>query len=208
MLFILPRYYVAYALLTIPLATAAAPSGPPLVEVFLPVMRGPGVDMALLRARDIVTKIYADIGVQVIWSNVSSAPGCDIRPLHGKILVTLAKNNPSLHNGMALAYANPNQFRGPCVTLLMDRLEDDLRLNPVMTGFVLGHTLAHEIGHVLQGAARHSETGVMKSRWSQSELRDMSIERLRFEPSDRESILEALGTGARTGNTLPSVSGR
>jgi hypothetical protein len=193
--FLLARRCAAFGLLTMSMVSAATPSGQPVIEVFLPVMLGPGLDMALLRARDIVTKTYEEIGVKVVWSNARPTPGCEIRPLHGKILVTLAKSNPSLRNDMALAYANPYLVGGPCVTLLMDRLADDVRLNPFITGFVLGHTLAHEIGHVLQGVARHSETGVMKSRWSQSEMKDMTINRLHFEACDRELILEALGAG-------------
>ena len=193
---LMARPYMALALLTIPAATAGEPTGQPVVEIFLPAMRRPALDMAFLRARDIVTQIYADIGIKVVWLRSSPSPGCEIRPMHGRILVTLATGNPGLHRDMALAYANPYMVGQPCITLLTDRLGDDVRLNPLTTGFVLGHTLAHEIGHVLQGIARHSETGVMKSRWSQTEVRDMTVERLHFEPYDRELIWEALGMGS------------
>ena len=59
------------------------------------------------------------------------------------------------------------------MTLLMNRLKPEIERNPFRTGFLLGHVLAHEIGHVLQGVARHSATGVMKGRWSLHETSHM-----------------------------------
>jgi hypothetical protein len=187
------RHFAAYALLAMPIVTAAAPSDQPVVEVYLPVMRGPGLDLALLRAREIVTKRYVEIGVRIVWLNSSPTGGCDVRPLHGSINVTLGTSDPKLRHTSALAYANPYLTGGACVTLLYDRLQDDVRLNPVSTGFVLGYTLSHEIGHVLQGVARHSETGVMKSRWSPNEIRDMPTRPLHFEDGDRALIRDGLG---------------
>ena len=73
----------------------------------------------------------------------------------------------------ALAFAKPYLHEGPCVTVLMDRLQDEADRNPQTTGILLGHVLAHEIGHVLQAIERHSETGLMKERWSMREISDM-----------------------------------
>lgn len=36
---------------------------------------------------------------------------------------------------------------------------------PTGLPFLLGHVLAHEIGHILQGVERHSSAGVMKEKW-------------------------------------------
>ena len=35
----------------------------------------------------------------------------------------------------------------------------------------LGHTIAHEIGHLLLGPGAHSNEGIMRARWDKSELR-------------------------------------
>ena len=66
----------------------------------------------------------------------------------------------------------------------MDRLRPAIHLNPLTTGYLLGNVLAHEIGHVLQGVLRHSETGVMKARWSDNEILRMPRERLHFTAED------------------------
>jgi hypothetical protein len=72
----------------------------------------------------------------------------------------------------------------------MDQIEPAVRLNPLSSGFLLGYVLAHEIGHVLQGVARHSETGVMKNRWSLLEVVNMKYDRLHFTALDATLILE------------------
>jgi hypothetical protein len=53
---------------------------------------------------------------------------------------------------------------------------------------VLAHVLAHEITHVLQGAARHSESGITKARWTLDDLAEMRVLPLRFTVEDVELI--------------------
>lgn len=53
---------------------------------------------------------------------------------------------------------------------------------------VLSHVLVHEITHILQGAARHSEKGVMKARWTSDDLVQMSRKPLGFEREDIDLI--------------------
>ena len=76
----------------------------------------------------------------------------------------------------------------------IESLNKAIRLNPLGTGFLLGHVLAHEMGHVLQGVLRHSETGVLKARWSAGETRDMGKTRLHFTAYDAGLIVENLGS--------------
>jgi hypothetical protein len=76
----------------------------------------------------------------------------------------------------------------------MSRVKDAIRKNPRRAPAVLGHVLAHEIGHVLQGVARHSDSGLMKGRWSLGEMRDIMRGVLfEFAPYDSELIQVALG---------------
>jgi len=36
---------------------------------------------------------------------------------------------------------------------------------------LLGHVMAHEVGHILQGTTQHSESGIMR-RWTGQDFRD------------------------------------
>jgi hypothetical protein len=44
--------------------------------------------------------------------------------------------------------------------------------------------LAHEIGHVLQGIERHSETGVMMAKWTSEDYKQMVVKPLAFTEED------------------------
>ena len=177
--------FLVYSLLV------AAANGQPVVEVFIPPMIDRNLNRAFGRARGIVHEAYAGIGVQVIWRVSNSAPaGCETRPGHRKIVIELRSGTAPGRGSAALAYANPYSRQGPCVTLLMDRLKEKAERNPETTGVLLGHVLAHEIGHVLQGIARHSETGLMKEQWSEREIGQMWKQTLLFTAYDAEMILE------------------
>ena len=131
------------------------------------------------------------------WRAAGSHPsGCSKEPLHQKVVVALAATTPKEFSEWAFAYSNPYSTAGPCVQLLMDRLQPAIRMNPLSTGYLLGNILAHEMGHVLQGAPRHSETGVMKARWSAGEILNMGRERLHFTDEDVEFMLKNLGVQA------------
>jgi predicted Zn-dependent protease len=83
----------------------------------------------------------------------------------------------------------------------MDRLRPQIQMNPLRTGFLLGHILAHEMGHALQGISRHAETGVMKASWSLHETSRMwSHERLHFTSDDADLILLAFRSSAELAN--------
>jgi hypothetical protein len=172
----------------------------PVVEVFMPHMIDRHLNRALGRARGIVQDAYADIGVQVIWrfGNTSSF-GCYKKPGLRQIVFDLRNGAPNGRSADVLAFANPYLHEGPCVTLLMDRLKNEAERNPETTGILLGHVLAHEIGHVLQGIERHSKTGLMKERWSKREVADMWRARLRFTAYDADLILDPFQAPLSTG---------
>jgi hypothetical protein len=60
---------------------------------------------------------------------------------------------------------------------------------------VLGHVIAHEVTHILQGVLRHSESGVMKARWSNADYQEMTWKPLRF--TDEDVVLIHRGLKAR-----------
>jgi hypothetical protein len=51
---------------------------------------------------------------------------------------------------------------------------------------VLGHVMAHEIGHLLLGTNAHSRVGIMCSNWHGKELRNISMGTLLFTPPQVE----------------------
>ena len=68
-----------------------------------------------------------------------------------------------------------------------------LRLNNgSQAGIVLGHVLAHEITHILQGIARHSASGLMKARFSENDFQQMLIRSISLGADDVRLIQHSL----------------
>ncbi len=170
----------------------------PVVEVFLPPLLRQETALAFNKAQMVATEIYSAIGVRVVWpSNGQRPTGCAEHEMHRRILVAFQESAPRFVSDQALAWSNPNRPTGPCVTLLMDRVKAAIRSNPLSFSFVLGHALAHELGHVLEGIPRHSASGLMKAHWSSYEVAGMmKNQRLEFASDDADLIRAALGMGS------------
>jgi hypothetical protein len=73
--------------------------------------------------------------------------------------------------------------------------------------------MVHEITHILQGAARHSQTGIMKAYWTDHDLLQMPFRPLSFETQDidllhrglarRESLMDKALVAGTTNATVP-----
>jgi hypothetical protein len=58
----------------------------------------------------------------------------------------------------------------------------------ITKGQVLGHAIAHELGHVLLNQQGHSPVGIMRGRWGYAEMRDASHGELLFTPQQAGTI--------------------
>jgi hypothetical protein len=110
------------------------------------------------------------------------------------ITVNLSTNTPpELHPG-ALAYALP--YESTHIQVFFDRIA---RGKNDLLPYLLGYVFAHEIAHVLQGVARHSDSGIMKAHWNNDDFALMTRRQLRFSDSDIGIIhdrMMALANGA------------
>lgn len=127
-------------------------------------------------ARDVASKMFSNIGVHINWRS-----GCPTKPEAGAVVVEFVTGTPATFKPGALAYALP--YEGVHIRILADRLAP--YSNPRS---VLAHVMAHEITHILQGEARHSEEGVMKAKWTVADFQAMSAKPLSFTAEDVELI--------------------
>jgi len=70
------------------------------------------------------------------------------------------------------------------------------------TAKILGHVIAHEIGHLLLNVQSHSATGIMRGDWDRLDLRNAGYGFLQFTPQEAEAIREEVGR--RSGRTQES----
>jgi hypothetical protein len=104
-------------------------------------------------------------------------------------MVTMSTATPANEHPGALACAQP--FRGG-IRVFYDRVQG---YPPSIRARLLAYVLAHEITHVLEGRARHSESGIMKAHWDAGDMRQMGAKRLTFTAFDVLLIRQGLATG-------------
>jgi hypothetical protein len=142
------------------------------------------------QAKSVASAILASSSVKIQWHDPSQCPG-------EAIIVTLASDEPaSLRPGL-LAYALP--FEGTHIVVFYDRVKNDrVKNRPGYASAVLGHVIAHEVTHILQGAIWHSETGIMKAQWSGGDFQQMNWKALPFTDEDIRRIQHGVKIWAAT----------
>jgi len=137
-------------------------------------------DFTVEKAEIIAIAIFDRIGVQLEWHANRTCPAEAIR-------ISFSDRAPSHLAPAALAYAFP--YEASHIEVFTDRLgQHPAALQPVL----LGHVMAHEITHILQGTAWHSPSGIMMARWTRHEIDQMAIEPLGFTDFDVRLIRRGL----------------
>jgi len=130
----------------------------------------------LAEAQWVTSRIFGAAGIRLEWK-----VGDPRQNETAAIRIQLdAHAEPGLHADTA-GYAQPFA-RGTAIHVFCDRVlhTGPQRLGPIL----LGHVMAHELGHVLEGVDRHSPTGVMKAHWTRDDYDDMLQHPLVFAAED------------------------
>ena len=137
------------------------------------------------QAKVVTSGIFAGIGVNIQWRHLSH---CSTQG----ILITFSNETPASLMPGALAYALP--YEGTHIVVFYDRVTK----KPGNVSILLGHVIAHEVTHLLQGVARHSESGVMKANWTGADYQQMIREPLQFAHQDVSLIHHGLSVRGPT----------
>jgi hypothetical protein len=119
-------------------------------------------------------------------------PRCNPAPRGNEFVLRLQRRrvDPASHAcGVSLL---PNRAEGYYITLYLDCIRagsDDFNVGePVLAAY----TMAHEVGHLLLASAGHAFSGIMRARPDRFDWERARRGALRFQPSERRQIHEAL----------------
>lgn len=131
-----------------------------------------------MQTRQLAGQMFARIGVKIDWHTSCQKK----KPLERDtvIVVTFTDRAPIEDHSGALAFAYP--FEGVHITVFLDRVHRTVQSN--LTTALLAHVIVHEITHILEGTSRHSESGIMKARWTGVDYINMAAKPLPFAPID------------------------
>ena len=93
---------------------------------------------------------------------------------------------------VGLAVLRADLRRGSHIFIFQERLAAATENGEVDVSVVLGHLLAHEIGHLLMGPGSHSIQGLMAARWSRADLGRMARGNLVFTSAEGQRMRHGL----------------
>lgn len=152
----------------------AASDGIPSVLLYLANEAGVSSDI-VGSARHEVIRIYAQIGVRVIWAE--HANGSPKAPLIVIIPAITGQWVGPMALGIAVRGAN---YSGRVAYVFYDRVEPLARKHQMSDASLLGVAIAHEIGHLLLPYGSHSSSGLMQGEWNDREFLLARARLLRF----------------------------
>ncbi|HYP09714.1 MAG TPA: hypothetical protein VER03_26050 [Bryobacteraceae bacterium] len=162
------------------------------------------------QARAEVSQIYSATGITFQWEegdpeaaearrvDFSARRSAETRTTRPAVIVArIVEKAPPAPKGPSLGLALPFGRTGVHVTMYKDNIAAVSQSQHVSFAKVLGHALAHEIGHMLMTDLGHSPAGLMRATWGPAEYRSMVTTGLRFAPREVQELRSPSPVNAR-----------
>jgi len=196
-----------YALLTLVfLSSTCLAQNPPAKGTLSPELHVSVDDYAnvspeLLAAAEMqVHRIFRQAGVETVWRNCSDRSeniqptGCHVigstyfvLKILPRAMGTQVRDRTDVLGAAALDEKGLGYY-GYVFYDRIQRMSEERRLASTL----LGHVLAHEIGHLLLRSNSHSISGIMSGRWAGGELRTISEGAMFFMPHESKVLRDRL----------------
>ena len=177
--------------LTAELSAVAQTPDPPIVYVL--IMDRAGVPAETLRrAQDDTARVFQLSGITLVWVD---AEGCRTSCLTVRIIThpISAKSRDPHMLGVA---PSTKEARGINLFIFYPRIKAYSADLGMQASQLLGHVMAHELGHLLLPHGAHSVAGLMRAEWDGAQVREASFGRLTFTPDQASLIRERLQASA------------
>jgi hypothetical protein len=150
-------------------------------------------------ATEEAARVLRAAGIRISWEQPpAEAPedrGIDMRSADVRqpderpyLVVRLTRATPAGIVPGALGFALPFARTGAHASIFFDRVEALTVARSTATYVILGHTIAHEIGHVLLRSSEHSTGGLMQAHWNAATWRLASAGLLAFRYEEAERM--------------------
>jgi hypothetical protein len=158
----------------------------------------------LAEGRREATRIFQRAGVKIMWLDCSRPEGESMdRPacrtpmnrshLAVRIVPWSSKSGDAVF-GIAFLSSDGEGAYSDVFYDSVKKLHEEWH---TCTPILLGHVIAHEIGHLLLGTNAHSWMGIMRSQWQGEELQSIAMGKLLFTPPQIESLKARLSASPR-----------
>ena len=124
---------------------------------------------AMTAARDALITASVD----VVWIDCAENHACQAPPQPRELIVRLVNGRaPGGGKPVPLGHAlvEAGEHTGVLATVYVDRVRRVAATTGTDEAVLLGRAIAHELGHLLAGSNAHARTGLMRAKWTVSEI--------------------------------------
>jgi hypothetical protein len=146
----------------------------------------------LTAGHSVAQEVLRRAGVESIWvdcpvpSTPEANPACQQPLSPNRLILTIVPhwgNRRLDSNALGVALQVEHGFGSYCY-VFQERLDELAAATHISPARLLGHAMAHEIGHLLKGSDSHSPQGLMSEHWHANELQAAAMESLNFTAED------------------------
>ena len=146
----------------------------------------------LARAEDEAAQILRRAGIETAWVECTLAasggqlqPVCqeDLAPTDISLRIlprSMSVHSPFRGNTLGFAGLSGEGDRGSMASIFYFGIQDLARMGDTPEHKILGHAIAHEIGHLLLRTIGHTSSGIMRVTWGRKDLKRLNMEGLSF----------------------------
>ncbi|MEW5978624.1 MAG: hypothetical protein AB1898_22735 [Acidobacteriota bacterium] len=165
----------------------------------------------LHKAEEQANAIFQEVGVEVIWVEntvLDSGPDAPTLKEMDVILRVLSQPRASLPSRTALGEALPcGSGREGCIaSVFFDRVKRMADRTGISVYQVLGHAMAHELGHLLLGSNSHSGRGLMRASWNNQDAQRAAKGDLLFTSKEAEAIAQKVSARIQERESLQNLA--
>src|SRR5215831_20337679 len=161
-----------------------------------------GVESGTLRtARNVASRVIMSATVEIDWIDVGSCDSSDPSfepskwPADSYYLIAILPDVlPNSATTDVMGFAPVTTGRYPPAYIFYNRVRSFSDLVQGGIAIVLGHVIAHEMGHLLLPANAHSKSGIMRPSWDFPQWKEAAAGRLVFTESQVREIRKQFRT--------------
>ena len=139
------------------------------------------------RAEGEASRVLRDVGIEVIWLNCpqeisqeASRGRCSEVSFSSHLHLRILRVSHGLKVSTVGISFSAEDGRGCYADLFYEPIQQLEEQTHVSKSVILGHAMAHELGHLLLGTNSHSPSGLMRAYWTREDLTNASVGNLRF----------------------------
>lgn len=192
---------------------AEAPMPESKIQVFVYNYAGVSAE-TLARAEREATRIYSRTGIETEWldcpltpDEAAQYPACQLPVSPARLALRVLSRSMAGRIGLSQATFGsallPEEGGyGMIAQVCAHCCEELAKGSEALHAAILGHVMAHELGHLLLGAGSHGATGLMHVPWHKRELESLAQGSLVFTSWEGDTMRRQVLT--RLGGQLPA----